>query len=232
MLLLSLLFASIISIGYVVHQDWPHNTLVSHVRLGDLHAVKKSIVNGADVNYCGKVLHTAVESGNLDIVELLVNHGAKLNENNGEALSVAVRKNNVYIFAYLVDKGAYMYYHNIIKNIIEYNNTDILNFMLSRGYNINANDGMLLYLATQAGMFEMVQFIVNNGADVKIRNNAALKASQYMYPNIAIYLIKNGATTDLNYHCHPDITNFIFTNNIYNEDKFGNMIFHKRISNM
>ena len=63
---------------------------------------------------------------------------------------------------------------------------------LANGADVNADDGRALRYASNNGHFEIVKYLVKNGADVK--NSGALRgASEYGHFEMVKYLVENGA---------------------------------------
>ena len=59
---------------------------------------------------------------------------------------------------------------------------------------IDYDDGYLIYMAAKKGKFEVVKFLVENGANVRLDDDATLKvAGGYGHCDIVEYLLKRGS---------------------------------------
>lgn len=91
--------------------------LYQETRKGDYQKVQELIKNGANVNYKKRFLshdeyplNGAIKGGNIEIVKLLVDYGAKIDTENEDrgSLDDAVYKENKKIIQYLLSKGIYI----------------------------------------------------------------------------------------------------------------------------
>lgn len=92
------------------------------------------------------------------------------------------------------------YQCQIMKIITTYNRTELFNtLMLSSGTNY-AQDEVFLAIAVLHGNYDMIDFLINNGADITANNNYAIKeACSYKYrEDIIELLINNGADIHVN----------------------------------
>ena len=94
------------------------------------------------------VLHSAAESGSLEIVKYLVEHGADVNGNNEGNLSV-------------------------LHYAAEFGSLEMVKYLVEHGADVNGNnEGNLsvLHSAAESGSLEMVKYLVEHGADINIGN--------------------------------------------------------------
>jgi len=143
-----------------------HRMLDNRVRVSSRYPPSKDmaellLVKGADVNLKDKdgrtPLHLAAESADADIVELLLDKGAKVDEKNDEsgatALHLAARFGN--------------------KNVAE--------FLIARGADINAKDKQghtPLYVAVNHD-YKVAELLINKGADSSIRSESGRTLLQF-----------------------------------------------------
>ena len=130
--------------------------------------------NGADINtYLGNYpLIIAVDTGNLDIVKYLVEHGADIHIVHDFPLRTASEYGYLDIVKYLVEKGA---------NI---NDVDMFTKPLS--------------LAGENGHLDVIKYLVENGADIRARDDEAIRYVDAYYGGknkneIIDYLVSLGA---------------------------------------
>jgi hypothetical protein len=114
---------------------------------GDLGAVKKLVDKGADVNergpYGGTALSSAAYYGHAEIVVYLLDRGASVKGANGaEALINAARQNHLVIVKLLIEKGVPINARR------------------------NSDAETALSAAAFSGNREVVQFLIDNGADI------------------------------------------------------------------
>ena len=129
--------------------------LLNAVANGQTDAVKALLENGANPNIFSSKdkdspLLMAVRSNNREIFDLLVSHGADLEQQNANGdfpLYAAYRNQNLDMFSSLIDKGA-----NLDKPINEHNDT-------------------LLTMSIYEGHLSTSEMLVNNGADVNHKTN-------------------------------------------------------------
>lgn len=128
--------------------------------------------------YYSTSLHAAVISGNLDIVLVLLNHGANVNTLDDEGWSPLHR----------ASRGGRL---------------DVLELLLEQRADVNilGNDEQTpLYLASQDGELEVAQTLLRYGAAVDARNKKGwtplIAASRFGHLALAQLLIQNGAALD------------------------------------
>ncbi len=142
-------------------------------------------------------LHHAVQTGNINIVKLLLKHGANINVNAGNckrALDVAVDVGNVEIIRLLLENGAESDFTNNTgcTNIIDadivgcthlhfaaehgYAYIEVIKFLLEKGDNINVTDEdgstPLHYVAYMRSWEheKLIKFMIEHGADINATN--------------------------------------------------------------
>lgn len=131
-----------------------YNKLVSAVEYEDVEQVKMLIAKGARVNSKDKgydkntPLHVAVENGNLEIVQILLNAGAKTGSKNDDKRTPLL----------MLDEDA---------------SAEIVNLLLLYGAKINLADKLgntALTLAAENASSEVLQTLINAGANVNAVN--------------------------------------------------------------
>ncbi|MBC3874316.1 ankyrin repeat domain-containing protein [Undibacterium flavidum] len=129
-------------------------------------------------------LMVAASVGNLEMMRLLINSGAKLYYEpyeNQNAINFALKNGSPYAFDLLVDSGVKLSYHRQQKNegelifsAINGNNLSALNVLLKHGFNLNIknNDGdtPLLFAIGNSASRSIVEQLLNLGADECLKN--------------------------------------------------------------
>lgn len=155
-----------------------HTPLDLAARAGDLEMVKLLIDNGANVNNY-KPLHLASEKGHLEIVTYLVEHGANLNEPD-----IEINEPDIETF---VEEGR--------NSLQEYRvNRAFLN---EPGIEIGPSP---LHEAVRGGHFDVVEYLVEQGADINATHDHYRKPinmiinldSKPNYRKIAFFLMRRG----------------------------------------
>lgn len=145
----------------------------------------RTMFAGSSVRFFKTPLWITCMHGYYDIVKLLVEHGANINQNldyidkngkklNKTALSMACRGKFPQIAEYLIDNGADI-------------NTTV------------DNDETVLSIASEKGFLEVVKVLVSKGANVNQPLNALplIGCCSHKFPDVARYLVKNGANINL-----------------------------------
>jgi hypothetical protein len=187
------------------------NKLILAVQADDLEEVKMLIskgkrVNVKDRNYDGNSpLHFAVENGNLEIAEVLLNAGAKINYKNSEKrtpLMMLDEDAGAELVNLLIRHGATIDFTDKKKNTAlilaaAYADKDVVQTLISAGANVNAVNKQgetALMKAAENGETEIVQLLLGAGADANARNRDGKTALSLVKTDEAKqYLIAYGA---------------------------------------
>lgn len=185
---------------YLGGMNTPDRDFELAIRDGNIEQVQKDIdvhgfdVNGRLPNQREKAIHLATHRGHLDILTLLLDRDAKIN---------------------IKDMDDYRAIHHAADRMRLKDNLgnpidpkleekmNIARLLIERGANINVNSAgqnhTPLDLAAREGDLEMVELLVNNGANVNNYKPLQL-ASQKGYLEIVTYLVEHGANLN-----DPDI---------------------------
>lgn len=175
-----------------------------------LEIAKYLIKTGADIdiqdNNGDPVINWSAYYGNVPFTRLMLENGAKTSlksiHSNG-VMQVALKEWQDSIVDLLLE-------HNVVIHKVEKNSKDLIYALKNHDFpsfksmlnknNINTRDGAsntLLMIAAKNGYFEMVKYLIEEGADINEMNSVgqtALNLSVYFGHNsIANYLIQEGA---------------------------------------
>ena len=168
---------------------------------GNLDKLKKS-ANSKDENQL-TALHKATKNGHLDMVKLLVQMGAQMEEKDDKKwtpLQFAARKGKIDVVKYLIEKGASVEAkENLGQTPLHKigNNIEIAKCLLTNGAQVDAKDkfgNTPLYLAKDS---RMAKFLIQNGANVNTKNNGGATPLHYIsgkgFLEVVKFLLENGA---------------------------------------
>lgn len=109
-------------------------------------------------------------------------YGEHMNETGNSALEHLIKNNDYEIFKYVFDNTSIKghHYENIM-NLLElsayYNRIEFAKICIENGGNINDKYFSVLPNAVDQQHYDMVKFLLENGADVNIGNNYCIKKS-------------------------------------------------------
>lgn len=155
--------------------------LVNYLPEGNIYQEFMRLYNGEtlDVNILSRLLRLVSQLRNVRIVKYLVEHGANINQGDGDdgntPVILASEEGHLEIVKYLVEQGA---------------NVDHVN-----------NDGYTpLISASYEGHLEIVKYLVEHGADVNQANNDAWTSLIWVsfegHLEIVKYLVEHGANVN------------------------------------
>ena len=188
------------------------DTFLTHgIGYNRLEQVKNSIKLGANIN-CkikgGKspLIYALEESKkNFTIIEYLINNGSDLNyisDDGNVPLSMALDLKNIEIIKLLINNGSnindlnYSTKENCLHISVLYGLKEIVEFVLKKYSNLidskNINGKTPLFYAVDVGNLEIIKILLNNGADIDIKQNDGLNVLIYAinYKNINVNIIK------------------------------------------
>ena len=155
----------------------------------------------------GVLMHIAARRGHADILTLLLEHGADVDERDGgfTPLHRASWKGKVEAGQCLLDRGADInaqdkYSNSPLRDAAVFGHVEFARMLLNRGARIDVQDADLqtpLHNAVDRGHIQVVRLLLEHGADVNARdksgNTPSQLASARRIPEIAELLSKYGA---------------------------------------
>lgn len=169
---------------------------------GDLELVKFLVENGANVNIpffnkynshnnnkgnYNSPLSTAAFWGKLDVIKYLMEQGADIHAAHEHALCNAASRGHLDVVKYLVELGADIHVDNEdpLRCSALFKKLNVMKYLIKKGANVNAceeSDGSSYYphycnalnWAIYGGDIEVVQYLVEHGADIHANNEDAL----------------------------------------------------------
>lgn len=191
--------------------------LFEAIKKEDFEKIKTLIDKGVDVNCANKdgdlALVKAIETGRLDIVAHLVENGADVNARDiipyrkWPILLDAVMRGNLDMVRYLVESGANItvtddYGRTALMNAVIFKRLDIVKYLIEeKGMDIDAKNiyghtaiVCLFNETNEEGTFEVLEYIIEKGADVNIRGASGatlLDMAIYYNDNELIQLLKS-----------------------------------------
>lgn len=175
-----------VTVGMMVSVEYS-SPLLQAVSNDEVEEFKRLIANGEDVNFKDKenggvtALFLAVDNGNYEIAEMILNLGAKVNardENKRTPLMYLDNDATVELVRLLIKHGAKVNLTDKEKNTAlilaaEWNKPEILQVLIDHGADVNAKnkEGQTALLnAAFEDDLEKVKVLILAGADVKVKN--------------------------------------------------------------
>ena len=171
------------------------------------------------------VLMYALNNKNIKVAEFLLDKGADITSRDmygKDVLFYAVAKNNPRIIELLIDRGAIINASNryaLLQYATENKNFETINFIISKGININERDrngNTVLMEAARFGKTEIVKFLISKGADINAVTNDK--------KNALFFAVENYASKDA-----LETVKFLAANGIninLSDEKGENVLFH------
>jgi ankyrin repeat protein len=203
--------------------DLNHNIILCQgAGYGHLNLVQYAMNNGADIHYNDDLsLRLACQNEHTNIVQYLIEMGANIHVNNEESLLTAALRGYMDIVRILVETGADIHVNddaplricfcakflNMEKNWkcysdkqreleIVFNRMDMLNFLI---IHVCVNLNLSEQETWNNRYFEIVDYLIDNGSNIRACDNFALKMSiKYGYLEMVKYLVNLGSNaTDI-----------------------------------
>jgi ankyrin repeat protein len=179
--------------------------LKSAAEFGHIGVVKLLLENGADLHaYDDYALCMSAAKGHLDVVELLLDEGADIYADGCAPLKSSARYGHLDIVKILLEEARINAKTNknnmTLEAYINEGDEGIEGYeFLKPRHSILTDCGNALTYAAFNGHFDIVQYLVENGADIHFGNDMALQwSSEKGEIDIVRYLLKKGARIHAN----------------------------------
>jgi ankyrin repeat protein len=162
-----------------------HQTFIKACRTGDLEYLKSNIgffseinkrsFNNDYVHEIGSPMYSAITKGNIEVIKLLVEHGAdihKLDNHGYSTASLAIFHNQFEVLKYLIENGVDIKENgkSLLMSACTRKNIEIVKLLVENGSEVNSNpakDGETpLHVSCSSGYFEIVEYLVSKGASI------------------------------------------------------------------
>jgi cytohesin len=147
---------------------------------------------GADINYVDQnIKHSALSyasfSGDLEIVEFLIHHGANIkgsSKSPNYPIYFAILKNHINIVDALLNNGVNPNYAwekgvgTLLTNAVQFGHFEIIKSLIERHADVNYcgnGDSSPLFLAVILGKVDIIQYLLDQGAKLNEEDKDALK---------------------------------------------------------
>lgn len=180
--------------------------------LGQLEKVKQLLAEGAEVDALDPqgwtALRWAAQEGHVDVVQLLLAHGADINgkSDGGVPLIEAMERRHSDVAAVLIMNGAKLnvasdrYAKTLLEMAASSGRRDLAELLISKGAAAETDRGPIsqaMISAAEAGRKDMVEFFFARGADVNAKGGTGWTAlhcaAEFGHADIAQLLIARGA---------------------------------------
>jgi len=163
--------------------------LYKATKFGELDVVEYLVEKGAKIT--DQEVYNAMSSGNLDLVEYLVGKGARVDR---MSVSGAVKTGNLDLVKYLLGKGSEIT-DDTVYYAVKTGNLDLVKYLVDeKSAKISKISNDLVSEAVKTGNLDLVEYLVEKGA--KIDDYAVYYAASSGNLDLVKYLIKNGAEID------------------------------------
>lgn len=147
------------------------------------HAAIVKLLIGRRANICvdnNHALEAAATDGHIDVVRLLLRHGANT-KNNSLILSASVGNGHMDVVKILLDHGANVHANKdeAIKYAALNGHINIIKLLISKGANIETHKNTLFLLGVKQNKPNIVEFMLDNGVDIHHLNDIALHMSAH-----------------------------------------------------
>jgi len=170
--------------------------LITAAKDGDIETVISCINSGVNIHLVNEeALFRAVEGGHIEIVRLLLDHGADVNAKyNNMIIKWSFRRRNFELIELLLDHGADI--QAALVYAIDIGKLDIVEFLIEKGAELDSVPKKL-YNAIRTRNIELVNFILDYGFDTNEYPQALIEAlTQALYDHnyeLGKFLIDKGA---------------------------------------
>lgn len=194
--------------------------------------------NGADVSFGdGELLIRAAEYNCFKVIEFMLNRN--LNRQIQLALHSAAMHNNMYIFKYLVSKGAIVDRIIYMGIALQYDDIELLKYLIETDRTIGSEHDDLIVDAVEKGYHRLLKILIDLN-DIRITNLITKYLAKYNRLELLKEVhyrgvkIPENSFTDASMRGHLEVVNFLIKNRLVpNGDildrAFKLAVYHKRL---
>jgi len=151
------------------------NIMTKVTEYGRLDILQYIEANGGDLSiFHNMCLRTAVLNGQLDILKYLISKYPTMIDAVLKIIFTSHCDKQLDMVEFLVNHGAVITNMEYLHLAVEYNNFDMVKYLVSKGVPIKADDHDILLLAIESNNLDMVKYLVSKGIDVTYDNNAIM----------------------------------------------------------
>lgn len=153
----------------------------------DCQKITELINAGADVHAGNDfALRYYSEHGNLDMVTILLSFGANVHADDEYALIHSVKNNHYSTAKYLLQEGADAMHNNslVFRQAAQVCNIAMCELLLDYGADVDANDGFALKWSYNSGYWDMVEWLIKNGASIGVKSTEELEVCKKEFEDI------------------------------------------------
>ena len=165
---------------YGIEKKDKSKDIISLIKDEDIDGVKKMLKNGFDVNkivdtyYKSTIIYNAIYMKNLELVKIIVQHGAKLNiktRTYDTPLLYACKSKNKHIVEYLINQNIdFSMQENLLQEIVVFNDFKLIDKCLAKGLDINSKNRLgntpLLMAVYDRANLKTIKYLIKKGADI------------------------------------------------------------------
>jgi ankyrin repeat protein len=143
--------------------------LVQAAETGQLEAVKFLLDKGLKINtQLNAPLRFAASRGHLNVVKFLVENGADVHEINDEALEFAALNGHLEVVKFLEKNRSKLNNDYLLMETAERGKYNVVEYLLEKGADPNGYNASALKNAIKQGHYDIIKLLLEKGADVHL----------------------------------------------------------------
>ncbi|KAI8746555.1 ankyrin repeat and KH domain-containing protein 1 [Biomphalaria glabrata] len=185
------------------------------LNIGSCELAKALCAHGAKLTHDDLV--TAVKSQHLELISLLLNHGAPINDYDSfgcskyecSAIDKALEMSLTSTASFLLDHGAYLDPLRAVSKALRTNNSKTLNFLLKECANVKKPETLIR--AVKSGDIQLIQVLLDAGADIDGVHKNKTPLMSAVRTDVINFLLQKGANVNFKTSTTPLINAFSWT---------------------